>query len=139
MVGKARLERSPLAELTPREREVLAEIAQGKSNAAIADSLVLTKRAVEKHINSIFLKLGLAYADDVSKRVKAALLFLSETDAPSAPVDRLARPPGAHRRAPLPGAAPLSPAMRHGHDTGSPSRWSSSRACSRSSRCSRSG
>ena len=72
-------ERSPLAELTPREREVLAEIAQGKSNAAIAESLVLTKRAVEKHINSIFLKLGLAYADDVSKRVKAALLFLSET------------------------------------------------------------
>jgi DNA-binding NarL/FixJ family response regulator len=69
-----------LAELTPREREVLAEIAQGKSNSAIAESLVLTKRAVEKHINSIFLKLGLAYADDVSKRVKAALLFLSETD-----------------------------------------------------------
>ncbi len=82
VLGKARLERSPLAELTPREREVLAEIAQGKSNAAIADSLVLTKRAVEKHINSIFLKLGLAYADDVSKRVKAALLFLSETDLP---------------------------------------------------------
>ena len=82
VVGKARLERSPLAELTPREREVLAEIAQGKSNSAIADSLVLTKRAVEKHINSIFLKLGLAYADDVSKRVKAALLFLSETDHP---------------------------------------------------------
>ena len=73
---------SPLAELTSREREVLAEIAQGKSNSAIADSLVLTKRAVEKHINSIFLKLGLAYADDVSKRVKAALLFLSETDLP---------------------------------------------------------
>ena len=41
---------------------------------------MLTKRAVEKHINSIFLKLGLAYADDVSKRVKAALLFLSETE-----------------------------------------------------------
>ena len=61
-----------------REREVLAEIAQGKSNAAIADTLVLTKRAVEKHINSIFLKLGLAYAEDVSKRVKAALLFLAE-------------------------------------------------------------
>jgi DNA-binding NarL/FixJ family response regulator len=84
VLGKARLARSPLAELTPREREVLAEIAQGKSNAAIADSLVLTKRAVEKHINSIFLKLGLAYADDVSKRVKAALLFLAETDLPPA-------------------------------------------------------
>ena len=79
VVGKARLERSPLAELTPREREVLAAIAQGKSNSAIADSLALSKRAVEKHINSIFLKLGLADADDVSKRVKAALLFLSAT------------------------------------------------------------
>ena len=71
---------SPLAELTAREREVLAEIAQGKSNSAIADSLVLTKRAVEKHINAIFMKLGLAQADDVSKRVKATLIFLSETD-----------------------------------------------------------
>ena len=48
-----------------------AEIAQGKSNTAIADSLFLTKRAVEKHINAIFMKLGLADADDVSKRVKA--------------------------------------------------------------------
>ena len=76
--ARARAERSPLSQLTPREREVLAEIAEGKSNAAIADSLVLTKRAVEKHINSIFLKLGLADADDVSKRVKAALLFLAD-------------------------------------------------------------
>ena len=68
-----------LGELTPREREVLTEIAQGKSNAAIAESLVLTKRAVEKHINSIFLKLGLADAQDVSKRVKAALILLSQS------------------------------------------------------------
>jgi DNA-binding NarL/FixJ family response regulator len=73
-------ESSPLAELTAREREVLAEIAQGKSNAAIAESLVLTKRAVEKHINAIFMKLGLAQADDVSKRVKATLIFLAEDD-----------------------------------------------------------
>ena len=51
---------------------------QGKSNAAIADSLVLTKRAVEKHINAIFMKLDLAQADDVSKRVKATLIFLAE-------------------------------------------------------------
>ena len=71
---------SALAELTSREREVLAEIAQGKSNSAIAESLVLTKRAVEKHINAIFMKLGLAQADDVSKRVKATLIFLAETD-----------------------------------------------------------
>jgi DNA-binding NarL/FixJ family response regulator len=83
VTAKTRAEASPLAELTPREREVLAEIAQGKSNTAIAESLVLTKRAVEKHINSIFLKLGLADAGDVSKRVKAALLFLSEPHEPA--------------------------------------------------------
>jgi DNA-binding NarL/FixJ family response regulator len=69
---------SPLRTLTRREREVLAEVAQGRSNAAIAESLVLTKRAVEKHINSIFGKLGLAGAQDVSHRVKAALMFLDE-------------------------------------------------------------
>jgi DNA-binding NarL/FixJ family response regulator len=57
---------------------VLSEIAQGKSNLAIAESLFLTKRAVEKHINAIFLKLGLADAHDVSKRVAAALMFLAE-------------------------------------------------------------
>jgi DNA-binding NarL/FixJ family response regulator len=78
VAAKARAEHSPLSALTPRERDVLAEIAQGKSNTAIAESLVLTKRAVEKHINSIFMKLGLAAAEDVSKRVKATLLFLSE-------------------------------------------------------------
>ena len=82
VTARARAERSPLRELTPREREVLAEIAEGKSNPAIAESLVLTKRAVEKHINSIFLKLGLADAQDVSKRVKAALLFLAEDRPP---------------------------------------------------------
>jgi DNA-binding NarL/FixJ family response regulator len=70
-----------LDELTPREREVLAEIAQGKSNAVIADELFLTKRSVEKHVNAIFLKLGLGNADVVSKRVKAALIFLAETHA----------------------------------------------------------
>jgi DNA-binding NarL/FixJ family response regulator len=69
---------SPLAGLTGREREVLGEIAQGKNNAAIAETLVLTKRAVEKHINAIFLKLGLAGSEDVSKRVMATLVFLSE-------------------------------------------------------------
>jgi DNA-binding NarL/FixJ family response regulator len=68
-----------LADLTPRELEVLAQIAEGKSNSAIAKSLVLTKRAVEKHINSIFMKLGLSNADDVSKRVKATLMFLADS------------------------------------------------------------
>jgi DNA-binding NarL/FixJ family response regulator len=70
---------SRLDQLTPREREVLAAIAQGKSNPVIADELFLTKRSVEKHVNSIFLKLDLAHADDVSKRVKAALIFLADT------------------------------------------------------------
>src|SRR3712207_1961715 len=81
--ARAQAQRSPLNELTAREREVLAEIAQGKSNTAIAESLFLTKRAVEKHINAIFMKLGLADAEDVSKRVKATLLFLAE-DRPRA-------------------------------------------------------
>ena len=82
--ARTRHKDSPVAELTTREREVLSEIAQGKSNSAIAESLVLTKRAVEKHINAIFMKLGLAQDDDVSKRVMAALLFLADTQ-PSHP------------------------------------------------------
>ena len=81
--GRSRVEHSPLRELTPRELETLAEIAQGKSNEAIAQSLFLTKRAVEKHINSIFMKLGLADAPDVARRVKAALIFLAEGEVPA--------------------------------------------------------
>jgi DNA-binding NarL/FixJ family response regulator len=77
--SKARVERSPLSELTPREREVLAEMAEGKSNAGIAESLVLSKRAVEKHVNSIFMKLGFAGSQNVSKRVKATLMFLADS------------------------------------------------------------
>jgi DNA-binding NarL/FixJ family response regulator len=68
--------RSPLDHLTPREREILAEMATGKSNAAIAATLVLSERAVEKHINSIFSKLHLAEEPDVNRRVKAVLLYL---------------------------------------------------------------
>ena len=69
-----------LAALSTRERAVLAEIAQGKSNLAIADSLQLSKRAVEKHTHAIFTKLGLAGSAEVSRRVKAALLFLADAD-----------------------------------------------------------
>jgi DNA-binding NarL/FixJ family response regulator len=76
--GRSGAAGSALAELTSRELEVLAEIAQGMSNGAIAASLFLTKRAVEKHINSIFMKLGLGSADDISKRVKATLMFLAD-------------------------------------------------------------
>ena len=87
VASKNRAERSSLAALTPREREVLAQVAQGKSNNGIATALVLSKRAVEKHIHSIFFKLGLSETEDVSMRVKATLAFLSEQreadDAPS--------------------------------------------------------
>jgi len=79
--AQIRDEDSPLSELTPRELEVLSEIAQGKSNHAIADQLVLSKRAVEKHINAIFLKLGLSQDEDVSRRVKAALIYLAQQPA----------------------------------------------------------
>jgi len=71
-----RLARSPLGQLTEREREVLGEMAQGKNNAAIAKSLFLTERAVEKHINSLFHKLNLTEENDVHRRVMAVLAFL---------------------------------------------------------------
>ena len=88
VAARSRAERSALAELTPRELEVLTLIAEGKSNGAIADSLVLTKRAVEKHINSIFSKLGLTDAGDAGRRVKATLAFLADEQnaRPDAPV-----------------------------------------------------
>ena len=73
-----RAERSPLAQLTDREREVLAHMAQGKNNAAIAQSLFLTERAIEKHINSLFHKLHLSEEQDVHRRVMAVLAFLRE-------------------------------------------------------------
>ena len=70
---------SSLAQLTAREVEILAEMAQGKSNAAIAAALSVSERAVEKHTNSIFAKLGLSEEKDLNRRVKAVLLYLSET------------------------------------------------------------
>jgi DNA-binding NarL/FixJ family response regulator len=69
-----------LSQLTARERDVLALMAQGMSNAAIADALVLTKRAVEKHVGAIFLRLSLPDEEVVSRRVAAVLLYLAETD-----------------------------------------------------------
>jgi DNA-binding NarL/FixJ family response regulator len=76
----ARSEESPLNELTPRERDVLREMAEGKNNAAIALALVLTERSVEKVIHSIFLKLGLTWEPAVHKRVKAVVLYLAESN-----------------------------------------------------------
>lgn len=84
--ARARAEASPLRELTPRELEVLALVAEGSSNSAVAATLVLTKRAVEKHINSIFLKLGLTHdprEEDISKRVKAVLMYLADDEVRS--------------------------------------------------------
>lgn len=75
--ARAAAERSPLGRLTEREGEILAEIASGKSNAAIAAALHIGERAVEKHINSIFTKLDLSGDADAHRRVKAVLLFLS--------------------------------------------------------------
>jgi DNA-binding NarL/FixJ family response regulator len=75
---KERLAHSPLGQLTEREREVREQMAQGKNNAAIAKSLFLTERAVEKHINSLFHKLGLSEETDVHRRVMAVLAFLRE-------------------------------------------------------------
>jgi DNA-binding NarL/FixJ family response regulator len=76
---RARSEDSPLNELTPRERDVLREMAEGKNNAAIAESLFLTERSVEKVIHSIFLKLDLTYEAAVHRRVKAVILYLAES------------------------------------------------------------
>ncbi|MBE1877671.1 response regulator transcription factor [Myceligenerans pegani] len=75
--SRSRLVDSPIATLTQREREVLAEIATGSSNAAVAESLGVTRHAVEKHANSIFAKLGLVDDPEVNRRVKAVLLFLA--------------------------------------------------------------
>ena len=76
----ARGERSPLKSLTARERDVLREMAAGKSNEAIGESLFLAERSVEKVIHSIFSKLGLSWEPSVNKRVKAVILYLAEGD-----------------------------------------------------------
>jgi DNA-binding NarL/FixJ family response regulator len=73
---------SGLSLLTVRETQILAEMAQGKSNSAIAAALFVTERAVEKHTNSIFAKLGLSEERDLNRRVKAVLVYLSSQDAP---------------------------------------------------------
>jgi DNA-binding NarL/FixJ family response regulator len=77
---KARAETSPLSQLTPRERDVLHKMAEGKNNASIGQDLVVTERSVEKVINSIFLKLGLTWEPAVHKRVKAVILYLAASD-----------------------------------------------------------
>ena len=85
LMGRGERAGSPIGQLTAREREVLAQMAQGKSNAGIAESLVLTKRAVEKHVGAIFTRLDLKDEEDVSRRVVAVLMYLAERD--DLPVD----------------------------------------------------
>jgi DNA-binding NarL/FixJ family response regulator len=72
--------RSPIATLTPREHETLAEMAQGKNNSAIAEALSLSDRAVEKHISAVFTKLGLTEELAVHRRVKAVLVYLADQE-----------------------------------------------------------
>jgi len=78
VAARSRSKASPLRLLTPREVEILSEMAQGRNNAAIAGALVLSERAVEKHISSIFSKLCLSEEPDIHRRVKAVLLFLGD-------------------------------------------------------------
>lgn len=80
VAARSQKTRSKLDRLTPREREVLEHIAEGKTNAAIAGDLYLSERAVEKHINSIFTKLDLVPEKETNRRVRAVLMFLSEAD-----------------------------------------------------------
>jgi DNA-binding NarL/FixJ family response regulator len=79
VTARTAVRRTELSWLTARESEILGEMAQGKSNAAIAASLTVSERAIEKHTNSIFSKLGLTEEPDVNRRVKAVLLFLSDS------------------------------------------------------------
>jgi DNA-binding NarL/FixJ family response regulator len=80
LVGEnTRTEESPLSQLTPRERDVLREMAIGKSNAAIGEALFLTESSVEKVIHSVFLKLGLSWEPSIHKRVKAVILYMAES------------------------------------------------------------
>jgi DNA-binding NarL/FixJ family response regulator len=82
IAARTRNKRSALADMTAREREVLAAMAEGKNNAGIAGILHLTEGAVEKHINSIFSKLGLTEERTVHRRVKATLIYLAEEREP---------------------------------------------------------
>lgn len=83
VASRSRAANSPVGSLTRREREVLSEMAQGKSNAGIASALVLTERAIERHINSIFSKLMLGDDKEQHRRVKAVLMYLSDPTPPA--------------------------------------------------------
>ncbi|GAA2660362.1 hypothetical protein GCM10010307_77780 [Streptomyces vastus] len=77
-MSRRQAESRPLGRLTPREREVLELMAQGRSNAAIAERLVVTERAIAKHTSNIFAKLDLEVSDDDNRRVLAVLAYLDQ-------------------------------------------------------------
>jgi DNA-binding NarL/FixJ family response regulator len=79
VAARVREKESKLARLSPRELEVLAEMAKGLNNAGIADALFISQRAVEKHINSVFTKLDLSFEETTHRRVRAVLFYLAET------------------------------------------------------------
>lgn len=81
IAARIREKTSVLQRLSPRELEVLAEMAKGRNNAGIADALFISRRAVEKHINAIFTKLDLSFEEATHRRVRAVLLYLAETGA----------------------------------------------------------
>ena len=87
-LARSRAEHSPLNDLTPRERQVLAELAQGKSNPAAAESLGVAKHTVERHVRMIFRKLNLVDMDSVNRRVKAVVMFLTEPGGADQPAGR---------------------------------------------------
>jgi DNA-binding NarL/FixJ family response regulator len=78
--GQMRQAETPLASLSAREREILHEVATGKNNAAVASALFISEHAVQKHINSIFSKLGLVDDGETNRRVRAVLLYLSASN-----------------------------------------------------------
>jgi DNA-binding NarL/FixJ family response regulator len=79
--ARTRRTSSILDRLTEREAEVLAEIAKGGTNAAVGEALFISPRSVEKHVNSIFMKLDLSHEEDTNRRVRAVLLYLADADA----------------------------------------------------------
>jgi DNA-binding NarL/FixJ family response regulator len=87
VAARSRSKASPLRFLTPRELDVLGEIARGKNNAGVGAALGLSERMVEKHINSLFARLGLTEEPDVHRRVSAVLLYLAERPLPQARAD----------------------------------------------------
>jgi DNA-binding NarL/FixJ family response regulator len=86
LTPEAKVARAQVRRLTPRERDVLAAIASGRSNAAIADALGITKRAVEHHVAAIFLKLDLANEGEISRRVAATRVFLAANEDDDEPI-----------------------------------------------------